>query len=128
MGSQRPWIDPSGCKSSVARNSGARIGSESTVQHELLHALIETRAKPGLPLWFREGAVLYLTGPKVKSRKSESPPEDAAFLRSREEARRAYDSALNCFAALVDRFSPRRPYWKWISTGLPPTGDATVSH
>jgi hypothetical protein len=97
------------------------IGSlESTVQHELLHALIETRAKPGLPLWFREGAVLYLAGPKVRSRKSESPPEDAAFLRSREEARRAYDSALNCFTALVDRFS-ETTVLNWISAGLPPT-------
>jgi stage II sporulation protein D len=35
---------------------------ESTLFHELLHVLIETRARPGLPLWFREGLVVYLTG------------------------------------------------------------------
>ena len=35
---------------------------ESTLLHELLHVLIETRARSGLPLWFREGLVVYLTG------------------------------------------------------------------
>ena len=35
---------------------------ESTVRHELLHVLVESHARHGLPLWFREGAVLFLSG------------------------------------------------------------------
>src|SRR5437879_3643721 len=32
---------------------------EGTLQHELLHALIESHARAGLPVWFREGLVEY---------------------------------------------------------------------
>ena len=99
------------------------LGSlDGTLQHELLHALIESRARAGLPLWFREGAVLYLTTgrrPGVKGLEPKAPPEDAAFLRGGEEARRAYESALNCFTGLVDRFS-ETTVLSWVSTGLPP--------
>jgi stage II sporulation protein D len=35
---------------------------DSTLRHELLHVLVEHRAKPGLPVWFREGLVEYLDG------------------------------------------------------------------
>jgi stage II sporulation protein D len=31
-----------------------------TLRHELLHVLVETQAKEGLPIWFREGLVSYL--------------------------------------------------------------------
>ena len=47
------------------------LGSiEGTLRHELLHALIESRARVGLPLWFREGAVLYLTRSASQGRKN----------------------------------------------------------
>jgi stage II sporulation protein D len=39
----------------------SRGSLESTMQHELLHALVESRARAGLPLWFREGVVGFLT-------------------------------------------------------------------
>jgi stage II sporulation protein D len=35
---------------------------DSTLRHELLHVLVEHRARPGLPVWFREGLVEYLDG------------------------------------------------------------------
>ncbi len=38
---------------------------ESTLRHELLHMLIEAHAKPGIPVWFREGLVLYLSQPNA---------------------------------------------------------------
>ncbi len=38
---------------------------ESTLRHELLHMLIEAHAKPGTPVWFREGLVLYLSEPNA---------------------------------------------------------------
>ncbi len=36
---------------------------ESTLRHELLHMLIESYARAGTPVWFREGLVLYLSEP-----------------------------------------------------------------
>ncbi len=38
---------------------------ESTLRHEFLHMLIEAHAKPGTPVWFREGLVLYLSEPSA---------------------------------------------------------------
>ena len=35
---------------------------DSTLRHELTHVLVEHRARPGLPIWFREGIVEYLDG------------------------------------------------------------------
>jgi stage II sporulation protein D len=102
----------------VLRGRGAL---DSTVLHELLHALIERRARSGLPLWFREGAVEYLTANwRARSRNpSQTPPEDTEFLRSQEGARRAYATALNCFAALVDRFG-KSTVLGWMERGMPP--------
>lgn len=102
----------------VLRGRGA---FDSTVLHELLHALIESRARSGLPLWFREGAVEYLTVDwRAHSRNpGQIPPEDAAFLRSQEQARRAYVAALDCFAALVDQFG-QPTVLAWMERGMPP--------
>src|SRR5207248_3570230 len=81
---------------------------EGTIQHELLHALIESHARAGLPVWFREGLVEYLTASqnsKGKSQKSKViPPDDGAFLRRPEEARRAYMAAADCVTDLIARF------------------------
>ena len=44
-----------------------RTALESTLRHELLHQLIEAHAHPGLPIWFREGLVLYLSGDQGQS-------------------------------------------------------------
>jgi len=99
----------------------SRGSLESTILHELLHTLIESHSRAGIPLWFREGAAQYLAGNRgVKSGKTNrTPPEDAAFLRSPDEARRAYAGALDCFAALVDRFG-EAAVLGWIPKGLPP--------
>jgi stage II sporulation protein D len=99
----------------------ARGVLESTVRHELFHALIESRARPG-PLWFREGAVLFLTGSRpAKSKSKPVPPEDAMFLRSREEAQRAYAAAAACFRELVDRYGESKVLG-WLNQGLPRNG------
>jgi stage II sporulation protein D len=96
---------------------------EGTIRHELLHVLVESRARAGLPLWFREGAVGYLTASqksKVKSQKSKViQPDDSAFLRDAAQAREAYDAALDCFTRLVDQFG-EATVLGWISGGLPP--------
>jgi len=100
----------------------SRGSLESTLQHELLHALIESRARPGLPVWFREGVVEFLTaGQKAKTKSQKSkvvPPEDAAFLRGREEARRAHAAALDCVTDLVARVG-EPTVLSWLEHGLP---------
>jgi stage II sporulation protein D len=96
---------------------------ESTIRHELLHTLVERRARAGLPFWFREGAVLYLTASqksKGKSQKSKViPPEDSALLRESAEAQWAYAAALDCVTRLVEQFG-EGAVMGWISAGLPP--------
>jgi stage II sporulation protein D len=94
---------------------------DSTILHELLHALIESHARAGLPLWFREGAAQYLAANHgTKSGKAKTaPPEDAAFLRSPDEARKAYAEALDCFASLAGEFG-EATVLSWIERGLPP--------
>ena len=88
---------------------------EGTVRHELLHVLVESHARHGVPLWFREGAVLYLSGKsKVKSQKSKVKSDSARGF-----ARLAYDAALDRFSRLVDQFG-EAAVMGWISAGLPP--------
>ena len=99
----------------------ARGTLDSTLLHELLHALIESRVRSGLPLWFREGAAAYLaSGSRARSRNPRpSPPADSAFLHSQAEARAAHAAALDCFATLAGRFG-EATVLGWLSRGLPP--------
>ncbi len=100
----------------------SRGSLDSTILHELLHTLIESHARAGLPLWFREGAAQYLAvnHPAKSMKPRVSPPEDSAFLRSPEEARRAYTAALECFASLAGEFG-EVTVLSWIERGLPPS-------
>ena len=89
---------------SVLRSTGKL---ESTLLHEMLHLLIESRAHHDLPLWFREGLALYLA--------------DTAWdkLRNETEARQAYRTAHARVRALVDRHG-RAAVMEWLVRGLPP--------
>jgi len=80
---------------------------ESTLLHEMLHLLIESRAHHDLPPWFREGLALYLA--------------DTAWdkLRNETEARQAYRAAQARVRALVDRHG-RAAVMVWLVRGLPP--------
>src|SRR5205085_11714749 len=84
---------------------------EGTIRHELLHALVEGHARAGLPLWFREGAVLFLSGDRPTSKQKHDPQEA--------EARLEYVAALNRFSRLVGQFG-EGTVMGWISAGLPP--------
>ncbi len=108
----------------VLRDAGTL---ESTVEHELLHLVVESRARPDLPLWFREGAVLYLS----QSRAAAKPGDASISLeqlerllsqpRSEQELRRAYAAARARVARMVERHG-----WatvsQWVERGLPASG------
>lgn len=97
---------------------------DSTIRHELLHMLIESYARPGTPQWFREGLVLYLSGPD-SARSSSSGFEDMAGLekalrapQSEEELRRAYNSARARVAQLAQQ-NGKDALLDWVQNGLP---------
>ena len=74
--------------------------NRAVLKHELLHLLIESRARAGLPWWFREGLALSLAGG--------APPDSKAYA----DARRRTD---DCIA----RYG-RGAVLGWVAAGLPP--------
>jgi stage II sporulation protein D len=98
---------------------------ESTLRHELLHMLIESHAKPGTPVWYREGLVLYLSQPN-SSGHSSSEFETASELEkaiasptSEKQLREAYAEAHAKVAALARRYGKQKLI-EWVEQGLPP--------
>ena len=91
-GGRRIQLQPA----SVLRSRGVLV---ETVRHELFHVAVESRAAAGLPLWFREGIVAYLTGPA--------------------SARRAYAESIHAVAELVNRYG-EAAVLDWVARGLPP--------
>ena len=96
---------------------------DETLYHELLHMLIDSQMQPGLPLWFREGLVLYLTGAAVPP--GARPTIDIETLehqlhssRNQAEMRRAYRASHRMVAALVDAHG-RQAVLGWVGEGLP---------
>lgn len=103
----------------VLRSAGTL---QSTLQHELLHMLIESYAKPGIPLWFREGLVLYLTERNGAAR---APTLDPAALEktlrapaSEEQLRLAYTDAGARVSMLAQQHG-RAQLLDWVLNGLP---------
>lgn len=98
----------------------SRGGLEPTIRHELWHVLVESEARPGLPLWFREGLVEYLGGTHGAPSASGRMPPDAALRQTGDEAsaRRAYAEAAGAVAALVKRYG-ETAVLAWLKTGLP---------
>jgi stage II sporulation protein D len=97
---------------------------ESTIHHELLHMLIESYARPGTPLWFREGLVLYLAGPKPQTSPSNGFEDMAALEKalrtpaSEEQLRAAYGEAYSRVAQLT-RSHGKAALLDWVQNGLP---------
>ena len=86
----------------------------------MLHGMVESRAAPGLPLWFREGLVEWLDRPAVlRQRKSQDERcgySPAAGPRAR--AQHAYGAAKARVAALVNRYG-ETTVLGWLGRGLP---------
>jgi stage II sporulation protein D len=91
---------------------------ESTIAHELLHALMDGQAAPGLPVWFREGLSDVLDKQPVTG-VARIPLE--ADLRQRTDparARRAYADAAAMVASLVRRYGETAVVG-WVRRGVP---------
>ena len=97
----------------VLRGKGAL---DSTLRHELLHVFVEAQAKPGLPVWFREGLVEYLVGDTCAAEEFSD-----GNLRQRNDAaraRQAYAAAAQRVTDLVKR-NGAPAVIAWLKTGLP---------
>jgi stage II sporulation protein D len=97
---------------------------ESTLRHELLHMLIESYARPGTPLWFREGLVLYLSEPIVRAQSKTTSAsvseleQEMLNPKSEEELRQAYSEAHARVAQLAEEHG-KRALLLWVQQGLP---------
>jgi stage II sporulation protein D len=97
----------------VLRTKG---GLESTIRHELLHVFVESQAKPGLPVWFREGLVAYLEGGPHTS--AEFTDGDLEQRDDEARARRAYSASAQRVADLVKR-NGAATVINWLRVGMP---------
>ena len=91
---------------------------ESTLRHEVLHVMLESQARVGTPMWFREGLVGYLAGEHAPA--THLPPADAQ-LRQRTDAaqaRQAYAAATGTVKSLVARYG-EGAVMGWLTAGLP---------
>jgi stage II sporulation protein D len=96
---------------------------DSTLRHEFFHLLIEPRARPGTPLWFREGLVLYLseTGKPTSPTTSLTDKETEEILRnpgSRERQEKAYAAARARVASLIQQ-NGKSAILDWLGSGIP---------
>lgn len=95
---------------------------DSSLRHEFLHFVIESNTHARLPLWFREGLVLYLgdepTSPQAR-RFTDAQLESALQeRRSPEELRVAYAASKARVAALVSQYG-RAKVLSWLTAGIP---------
>ena len=113
----------------VLRERGAL---ESTIHHELLHMLIESYARTGTPLWFREGLVLYLTSPGADPHGGGANVDVAALEKSlrapqsEQELRQAYAEAQGRVAQLVAQHG-KDTLLDWLQNGLPADVSANLA-
>jgi stage II sporulation protein D len=115
----------------AAHTSGTRISLQPgsvlqrsnalkpVLRHEIVHAVLESQARPGLPVWFREGLTEYLAGSGV-ARPIANSVDDPA-IRQREDvakARQAYAGASARVTELVKSYG-EGTVLGWLKRGLP---------
>jgi len=99
----------------------AKGALDKTLRHELLHVLVEAQARPGTPLWFREGLVEYLAGASPVAGAAPKAPSDADLQQTTDpaRARRAYEQAAQTVHAKVNQYG-EAAVLGWLSRGVPP--------
>jgi stage II sporulation protein D len=124
------WVAASTRGEHVSLQPAAKLGAkmEPTLRHELLHLAVEEKAAAGLPLWFREGLVLYFDSERARGA-AMTPRQIDTVISSRaslQEQQRAYASAETLVETLARRYG-RASLLTWLQHGLPQglvSGDA----
>lgn len=96
---------------------------ESTLRHEVLHVLVEAKAAPNTPLWFREGIVLVISNDSAQGPETPELTDDQieAVLRhpaNREEVQKAYAAAASRVSVLMQHYG-KESVLGWLSAGIP---------
>jgi len=104
---------------------------ESTLRHEFLHILVDSNTHASLPLWFREGLVLYLAEGNTRTLNSallSANQMEAAMQnpQSREQMQQAYASAKTMVARLVAQRG-KAEVMQWLNRGVPAGALASLS-
>ncbi len=96
-------------------------GLRPVLDHEMLHVVLEAHAVPGLPVWFREGLVEYVSRENNPQQHGENWNLDADLRQrqSRAEAETAYAEASAKVASLMTRYG-EAAVLGWVESGLPP--------
>ena len=79
---------------------------DATLRHEFLHMLIESNARPGAPLWLREGLAIYLENPdaaKPGKVDVDSLEKRLDSLHTEAEMRAAYRDCASAVADAVEK-------------------------
>ncbi|HMK30675.1 MAG TPA: SpoIID/LytB domain-containing protein [Terriglobales bacterium] len=105
---------------------GSRL--DATLRHEFLHLLLEDRARPGLPLWFREGLVLWLEQPgrAPLPRVDLMQVERDLASADQQRMRAAYTKAGGAVAALGKQYG-RSSLLTWVTQGVPAWASASLA-
>lgn len=96
---------------------------ESTLRHEFLHMVIDSRARPDTPLWLSEGLVIYLSDPEQVRSVAADVTAIERRLRSattETEMRSAYRDAAAAVAEVVKR-NGLAGVLDWVERGVPKT-------
>jgi stage II sporulation protein D len=96
-------------------------GFGPVLRHELLHTIIEAEAKPGTPLWFREGLVEELAGNPSPLNHNEPRPARESSIAKRDDparTRAAYNAAAERVARLRARYGTA-VLLRWVKEGIP---------
>jgi stage II sporulation protein D len=96
---------------------------ESTLRHEFFHLLVESHIHADIPLWFREGLVLYLAEPRAANPATQTMTDEQmeAVLRQpsdHEDVKRAYASSRARVAALAKQ-NGKQTILDWLRSGIP---------
>lgn len=91
---------------------------ENTLRHELTHVVLEAGAKPGLPMWFREGLAAYFSTSPGSG--SIAPVADTDLFQTADQARAraANRAARERVTGLVNRYGEVAVV-SWLKAGLP---------
>jgi stage II sporulation protein D len=102
----------------------------STLQHELLHLLVEQKAHAGTPVWFREGLVLFLSNSPANATANGTAHQAAGAMtidqmetileksQKRDEMEKAYAAAQASVATLIHEHG-KETVLGWLSRGIP---------
>jgi stage II sporulation protein D len=91
---------------------------DATLRHEFLHLLIESRARPGTPLWLREGLAIYLSNPDSVTPASvdmAALEQRLHSLRNEQQMRAAYRDCAGAVAKAVNE-NGRNTVLAWLTT------------